>query len=146
MTEAWRAFYAVSCASWSRPKEPNVTLWLDLTADDMRLLKRTAARQPAGGFVDLANAILRNARVRKDGSAWSELQGRRLVQRFIRQRETGSGGWQTYLRKIPAQLQADGRVLAQWPDIVHWAEEQPAPHRAQQLVLTFETVSATTCA
>jgi hypothetical protein len=117
-----------------------MTLYLDLSVEDMRLLRRTAARQ-SGGFVGMARTILFNARERRDGSAWAELHGPRLVQRFIRQRETGSGGWQTYLRKLSAQLEANGKILTEWPEIVRRVE-QTAPPRGHQLRL-FELLSAT---
>jgi hypothetical protein len=112
-------------------------LWLELTRDDLRRLRRTAALRPSEGYTDVAAAIVANTRERKDGSGWSELSSGKHIRQFVRQRETGTGGSQSYLQRLSAQLDVNGSVLTQWAEIVRRVE-QTAPRRGRQLVMSFE--------
>jgi hypothetical protein len=120
-----------------------VKLLLDLTAEDMRRLRRTAQARPTGGYSDLAAAVLAATRLREDGSARAELTSFTHVWRFCRQAWTGDGGYQQQLRRLAVMLDTDdGEQLTTWPEIRAAVDAAARPHRVEQLSFFNTTTTA----
>jgi hypothetical protein len=85
-----------------------MTLRLEMTADDLRHLRRTARGKPSGSFNDNARAVIANAVVHANGTATSQLTSWRHVERCVRLMWSGEGGFQNELRKLGATLVLDG--------------------------------------